>query len=170
MEELNASLSARGAHEDEAAPLIPQKPRRTLPHGPPLWASADYVYFVTINCKTRGIPQLTLPKISSRVLEAAQFNHDANKWFIGLFLLMPDHLHALLSFPPSVEMPKVISNWKKYVSRTLAIEWQRECFDHRLRDENALRDKAEYIWQNPVRANLVKEPSEWPHVISNSFR
>jgi REP element-mobilizing transposase RayT len=170
VDELNASLSETPTQVDDESPLIRHKPRRTLPHGPPLWASQDHVYFVSINCKARGIPQLTLPPVSGEVLKAAQYNHDAKKWYIGLFLLMPDHLHALLSFPPTVDMKKIISDWKRYVSRKIGVEWQRECFDHRLRDEGALRDKAEYIWQNPVRANLVAEPNLWPHVISNSFR
>ena len=79
-------------------------------------------------------------------------------------LLMPDHLHAVASFPTNKTMPKVVSEWKKYIARTVGIQWQRDFFDHRLRDDESLREKTDYIEQNPVRAGLVKGRTDWPYV------
>ena len=78
-------------------------------------------------------------------------------------LLMPDHLHALASFPTDRPMKEVVSEWKKYVARTVGIQWQRDFFDHRLRHDESLREKEDYIWQNPVRAGLVSSPVDWPY-------
>jgi len=39
--------------------------------------------------------------------------------------------------------------------------WQTECFDHVLRSNESLHDKADYICQNPVRAGLVGQASDY---------
>jgi REP element-mobilizing transposase RayT len=39
--------------------------------------------------------------------------------------------------------------------------WQEEFFDHVLRSNDNLTEKADYICQNPVRAGLVKTESEY---------
>ena len=68
-----------------------------------------------------------------------------------LVLLMPDHLHALASFPGDEEMTRVVGEWKKFTARKFGILWQRDLFDHRVRHEESLHNKEEYIRQNPVR-------------------
>ena len=77
---------------------------------------------------------------------------------------MPDHLHALVSFPKVGSMPQVISSWKHYLSKHQHIEWQRDYFDHRVRDHSNLQKKADYIRQNPVRAGLVTTPEQWSYI------
>ena len=39
--------------------------------------------------------------------------------------------------------------------------WQEESFDHLLRSDEGLLQKAEYIRQNPVRRGLVRIPEEY---------
>ncbi len=78
---------------------------------------------------------------------------------------MPDHLHALLSFPPSsCRFQTIISNWKRWTATDLGIVWQRDFFEHRLRADESRKEKADYILANPVRAGLVQEAKEWPYV------
>lgn len=60
-------------------------------------------------------------------------------------------------------MKASISNWKPYVARKLSIEWQRDFFDHRIRDANSLREKEDYIRMNPVRKGLCEKPAEWSY-------
>jgi REP element-mobilizing transposase RayT len=79
------------------------------------------------------------------------------------FLLMPDHLHALLSFPPSEKPIRlVISKWKEWTARTVGIQWQDDFFEHRLRHDESRRQKADYILENPVRKGLVSRTEDWP--------
>jgi len=61
-------------------------------------------------------------------------------------------------------MGKVVANWKQYQTRYLKIDWQRDFFDHRIRSEDQLIEKYEYIRMNPVRKNLVANPKDWPYV------
>jgi hypothetical protein len=76
---------------------------------------------------------------------------------------MPDHVHLLASFPTQKEMTVVIKEWKAYTAKATGVRWQRGFFDHRLRREESLRDKSDYILQNPVRKGLVAQAEDWPH-------
>jgi REP element-mobilizing transposase RayT len=40
--------------------------------------------------------------------------------------------------------------------------WQEESFDHVIRNENSMRQKIDYIEQNPVRRGLARLPEEYP--------
>ena len=104
------------------------------------------------------------PEIASAILSAARHYHIHLRWHVRLLLLMPDHLHALISFPKVESMPQVIGSWKHYLSKHQHLEWQRDYFDHRVRDHSSLQEKADYIRQNPVRAGLVAQPDQWPYV------
>jgi len=76
---------------------------------------------------------------------------------------MPDHLHGLISFGRDVAMRRVVADWKRFLARERGIEWQRDFFDHRIRDDESLTEKWHYIRHNPVRKQLVSEPDEWPY-------
>jgi len=39
--------------------------------------------------------------------------------------------------------------------------WEEESFDHVLRSDESLKQKCEYIRQNPVRAGLVQKPEDY---------
>jgi len=42
--------------------------------------------------------------------------------------------------------------------------WQHESFDHELRRDESLRQKAEYVCANPLRRGLVKTGEEYPWI------
>jgi putative transposase len=139
--------------------------RKSLPHEPPLWVRRDEaVFFITICCQKRGITPLCLPAVSSALLEAGRFRHECGDWWLDLMLLMPDHVHLLASFPTLKDMPAVVKEWKSYTAKIAQVIWQRGFFDHRIRGEESVREKADYILHNPVRKGLVAHPDDWPHV------
>jgi len=140
--------------------------RKQLPHEAPLWVdTTDADYFITICCKLRGTNQIALPAIAEELLETIEHRNKQGGWYAHIALVMPDHVHFLLSFPESeTRMQIIVSKWKEWAAKTLKIAWQRDFFEHRLRQEESFREKADYILANPVRAGLVKEPEEWPYV------
>ena len=77
---------------------------------------------------------------------------------------MPDHLHGLITFNPEKTMQRIVRNWKRYAAGNFQIVWQRDFFDHRIRNKESLDEKWQYILHNPVRAGLVASPEEWPFV------
>ena len=121
------------------------------------------MFFITICCEPRGHNQLAKPEPAKRLFDSVRFLQERGDWWIGCLLLMPDHLHALAMFPTAKPLARVVSEWKKYVARTIGIQWQTDFFDHRLRQDESFREKEDYIWQNPVRAGLVKTQDDWPY-------
>ena len=61
-------------------------------------------------------------------------------------------------------MRQTILDFKRWTGRFGDVAWQRDFFDHRLRHNESLNEKADYILMNPVRASLVTDPAHWPHV------
>jgi putative transposase len=139
--------------------------RKQLPHAIPSFVHPDdAVFFITICCRSRGDNQICLSEIATGLFDSVAFRNQRGDWWVQFLLLMPDHLHALASFPETAEMRTVVAEWKKFTARTWNIQWQRDFFDHRLRNDESAQQKEEYICQNPVRAGLVKKPEDWPYV------
>ena len=140
--------------------------RQPLPHTVPLWVDPQKeVYFLTINCQKRGTNQLACTGVAQTLLDSVAFRQNQGLWFAYLFLIMPDHVHGLVSFPPSGRtIQAVVSDWKRWTARQSGVEWQKDFFEHRLRHDESARQKADYILANPVRAKLVARPEDWPHV------
>ncbi len=141
---------------------VPRR-RKQLPHDVPLWVPDGEVFFITICCMPRGVNQLCNPTTAHIVFESVQFRQDRGDWYVHIVLLMPDHLHALVSFPRDRSMRTVIASWKEFLAKRASISWQRDFFDHRLRDRNYIA-KANYIRMNPVKKNLTTDPASWPFV------
>jgi REP element-mobilizing transposase RayT len=144
-------------------PFDDRSTRKHLHHDVPQWVEEGALFFITVNCKERGGTQLTLPEIATGLLEAARFYHDRRKWQVPLFLLMPDHWHAILAFPGAVVMADALRDWKRFTSRQFGIAWQDGFFDHRLRDAKEAQAKHDYIRHNPVRQGLCPRTEDWPH-------
>jgi len=141
--------------------FIPKTARKKLPHTVPQWVSEGSWFFITIKCVPPGENQLCRGEIGSGVLAALVHNHDKLVWHCRLGLLMPDHLHAIIAFPREPGMASTIKNWKKLVAGRLQVKWQRDFFDHRLRNDLELQEKMSYILMNPVRKGLCERMEDW---------
>jgi putative transposase len=150
---------AIGALGESALPY-----RKRLSHEVPPWVAEGATFFITVNSLPRGDNQLTVPATGAGLAESVFVRAEHGDWWPKLVLLMPDHVHALMVFGPDRPMPRVISDWKRYTARHLGIRWQRDFFDHRIRNEESLAEKWNYILHNPVRAGLVTHPEDWPYV------
>ena len=140
-----------------------------LHHEVPPWVESGALFHIRIALdhltKQRT---LTEPELGQKLLDSAGCYEERQRWRITIFLLMPDHLHALLSFARDESMSRVISDWKHFHSRKLRVAWQDGYFDHRLRDDERgeqLSEKMNYIRQNPVAAGLCTPGEEWPWII-----
>jgi len=141
--------------------------RKSLVHTPPDWVDDGAIYFITICLEDRNSRALIDPTNAAVIKKAASFYHCESHWWIELIVLMPDHLHALISFNQKVRpMSECIRAWKAYLKRSAGIQWQRGYFDHRLRTLDAAREKASYIRNNPVRAGLIEPAEDWKYAWS----
>ncbi len=139
-------------------------PRKRLDHDTPNWVKPDSVFFITLCAQARGNNHFCTEAVGPKLLASIVYRHEKQIWFCHLAVLMPDHIHLLLNFPEESVMRRVVGDWKRWTYSAHEIPWQKNFFDHRLREEEGLKQKAEYILQNPVRAGLVSTVEEWPYI------
>ena len=150
----------------ESDPAPPKKTYhgfgRRLVHDIPFWARDDAVFHLRVRCAP-GSPPLTHPDTARALLDSVRLYHERRRWCVHLFLLMPDHWHALLSFPSDVAMSRVLGDWKKYHTKHLGLLWQDGYFDHRLRNHlDQYEAVFTYIRRNPLAKNLCPTEDAWP--------
>lgn len=133
--------------------------RHALPHVIPSWIHGDATYFVTICSRPRGVNTLCIEPVASTLIATLRAHESATGWTLLAFVLMPDHVHLLLL---GRDPRAIVPPWKRYTARHLGIRWQRDFFEHRLRADDAISAKVEYMRQNPVRAGLVATADAWP--------
>ncbi len=85
--------------------------------------------------------------------------------------VMPNHVHVLFSPLREHTLDAILHSWKSYSARKANALlgrtgpfWQREYFDHLVRDQSSLRRITQYIQDNPKRAGLLDWP--WVEVLS----
>ena len=96
---------------------------------------------------------------------------------IDAIVILPDHLHAIMTLPPGD--PDFSGRWRRIksvftrsvvaagvpVSRNNRGEyslWQRRFWEHTVRDDGDFERCADYIHFNPVKHRLVTSPGAWP--------
>lgn len=104
---------------------------------------------------------LTAPNLAPQLIAAARRYHESGRWWCDLFLLMPDHVHAIVAFP-GLRLSGALRNWKRGVARFQDVAWQENFFDHRLRHEAERERTWRYIRRNPVAQGLCETEDDWP--------
>ena len=148
--------------------------RRQLPH----LQCNDRQHFVTFCTDHRWV----LPeRVRSIVLDCCLHNN-ATKFDLHVAVVMPDHVHMI--FTPLVsqramevyslaEIMDAIKGASAHkVNKALGRRgrvWQAESFDHVLRSSENLDAKIIYLLENPVRAGLVGECTDYPWLWQKPF-
>jgi REP element-mobilizing transposase RayT len=135
--------------------------RRNLDHSPP-WGVEYPEYFLTICCRTMGTNQLCRTGVGEKVIEAVRHYHTIRRWHCELMVLMPDHLHALVSPIGKTSIHEVLRSFKSWTAKHAKVVWQNGFFEHRLRDGAGAEQKWKYVNENPVRQGLIQNPKAWP--------
>jgi putative transposase len=81
------------------------------------------------------------------------------------YVVMPEHIHVLLSEPERSNLAQAIKSLKQGLSRRLigAADhfWQERYYDHNIRNYESFQDKLRYIHRNPVKRGLCRKPADW---------
>ena len=89
------------------------------------------------------------------------------KYELHHFVLMPEHVHLLLSPSMGVTLERTTQFIKGGYSHAFGSEyrggevWQRGFMDHRIRDGVDFAAHCEYIHQNPVKRGLAESAKEY---------
>jgi putative transposase len=126
-------------------------------------------YFLTTKC-WQGRPVFQIPENAAILIRTLFRYRERETYLLHEFVIMPDHLHLLLTPSATTSLEKVVqlikggSSHEIHRERNLKMEiWQEGFCDWTIRDADDGRTKAECIRMNPVRAKLVSKPEEWPH-------
>lgn len=99
----------------------------------------------------------------------ALYSFDGDRYTLQGFVVMPNHVHLLVTPQGSYTLSSILHSWKSYTAneanRILGRSgefWQQESYDHIVRDDADFERILQYIIDNPVQAGLCSTPEEWP--------
>jgi putative transposase len=106
--------------------------------------------------------------LANIVVEQILNCRDRGFYKLYAFVLMPDHLHVLLTPSETTAVEKTMQMIKGGSAHGMGIEgpqkfpiWHAGFHDRWMRDAEEYRGSRKYIEQNPVDANLVEKPEDY---------
>ena len=123
--------------------------------------TSSTTYFVTAGtfCKKH---LLQSDRSAQLFCETLQSYRAAGKFYLHAFVVMPNHIHLLLTVPDGLTLERVMQYIKGGFSHqvgklngTAGPIWQKSFVDRRVRDIREFENFRRYIHENPVRAGLV---------------
>jgi putative transposase len=130
------------------------------------YQQARHLHYVTFTCYHRE-PLLT--RAEDRDIFVHTFER-ARQWygfFVVGFVVLPEHVHLLISEPERAKLSLAMQMLKQTVSRRLrrkvsrAPFWQARYYDFNVWSERKRVEKLRYMHRNPVKRGLVENPEDW---------
>jgi putative transposase len=99
---------------------------------------------------------------------------DGERYHLLAWVVMPNHVHALIEPLPGWALERIVHAWKSLTAHALAKGvggtppghggrplWLREFWDRPISDAQHYRQALDYIHLDPVKAGLTEEPGAW---------
>ena len=105
------------------------------------------------------------PANAELFLDTLQRYRREGHYKLHAFVVMPDHIHLLLT-PQDITLERAVMLIKGGFSHRLKSKlpvWQRGFTDHRIRDREDFIAHRSYIHHNPVRSRLCQRPEDYPY-------
>jgi REP-associated tyrosine transposase len=157
---------------------MPKKLKRIYGHGD--------LHFITFSCYRR-LPLLGRAKARSLFVKVLGEVRARYRFALIGFVVMPEHVHPVMSEPKRGTPSEALKALKQSVSRRLRggyvkksmpagqlrlplrhwdVElpqfWQRRFYDFNVWSLGKVREKLDYMHRNPVTRGLVEHPKDWP--------
>lgn len=143
--------------------------RRKLPH----WQSPGQIYFVTFSARN-GVE--FIPENKDIILNSCLFGH-RKKYLLYAVVVMLDHVHMLLQPLPLDNrdetkgfhnLSEILHGIKGFAAHKInelhkrkGSIWLAESYDRIVRDKKEFEEKLRYIYENPLKNNLVERSEEY---------
>jgi len=123
------------------------------------------LHFITFSCYRRA-PLLGTPEARNTFEHALE---RVRRWYgflvIG-YVVMPEHVHLLVSEPKRSSLAVVIQMLKQIVADELPAQsaghfWYARYYDFNVWSDRKRVEKLRYLHRNPVKRGLVASPEEW---------
>jgi putative transposase len=142
------------------------------------------LHFITFSCYERRPVLQTVRARNLFVKILAEVRQRYDFLLVG-YVLMPDHVHLLISEPSKSTPSTVVQVLKQRVSRALRRKkrrkseqqlplrfadsptlprrfWQRRFYDFNVWSHAKKKEKLQYMHANPVKSGLVTDAKDWP--------
>jgi putative transposase len=150
-----------------------------MPRGLKRFYGANHLHYITWSCYRRR-PLLAAPRRRDaflRVLEQVRQKYD---FTVAGYVVMPEHVHLLISEPAEGDPSTVMKVLKQRVARRLLPRkrgraqaelwaepepprhfWQKRFYDFNVWSRRKEVEKLRYMHRNPVKRGLVSSPDLW---------
>ena len=139
---------------------------------------------MTFSCY-RQRPSLENAKARDRFVQILDEVRARHRFRVIGYVVMPEHVHLLLTEPAKGNLSKVLQVLKQKVSRALRRKaknvaagqlllefarretgdnafWQCRFYDFNIWNGKKVKEKLQYMHANPVKRGLVGHPKDWP--------
>ena len=161
------------------------RPSRIPVHRNPLvrYYGQGHLHFLTFSCYRRR-PHLAKQRARDRFLKILEQIRARWQFRIVGYVIMPEHVHLLISEPRRGNPSQVLQVLKQKSARALRMKrrkadgqlslsfsgasedgthfWQRRFYDFNVWSAKKVREKLRYMHMNPVKRKLVAHPKDWP--------
>jgi putative transposase len=155
-----------------------------MPKGLKRYYGQGHLHFLTFSCYRR-LPLLGTARARNAFVAALSTIRERYRFLLVGYVVMPEHVHLLISETPKCTPSVVLKVLKQRVSRDLRKQrhrtptaqmslgfkeggaglprfWQPRFYDFNVYSAKKKREKLDYMHANPVKRRLVRIPSEWP--------
>jgi putative transposase len=154
-----------------------------MPAGLRRYYGKGHLHFITFSCYRRLLLLKTAHARDAFVKELGRVRDEMGFHLLG-YVVMPEHVHLLMSEPPQGTPSTVLQKLKLRVARKLRKRrkpvsagqmrlpfaesreplrafWQARFYDFNVYSEGKKKEKLNYMHANPVIRGLVKHPGDW---------
>ncbi len=142
---------------------------------------AHHLHFITCSCYRR-LPFLSRSRSRDRFLEILEQVRQRYKFVIVGYVIMPEHIHLLITEPETGNPSTVMQVLKQRTARALLPKrmrkdprqrsffnvpsqprafWQARFYDFNVWTTKKRVEKLRYMHRNPVKRGLVESPEQW---------
>ena len=120
----------------------------------------EYLDAATGSCSLRK------PAVAEKIVHALQ-HFEGTRYRLFAWCVMPNHVHVVFQPLADHTLAEIVHGWKSYTAKEAnrllqrnGVFWQREYYDHLIRNDADLRRVVRYVLDNPDKAGL----RDWPWV------
>ena len=140
-------------------PLVVRQPLRR-------YCGLGDLHFITFSC-WRRLPLLGSVAARNCLVDVLDVVRNRHQFGLFGYVVMPEHVHLLISEPGSTTPSVVVQVLKQKVSSELADRreneefWQRRFYDFNVWGNKKFEEKLRYMHENPIRRGLTNNPKDW---------
>jgi putative transposase len=147
------------------------------------WYGEGHLHFITCSCYRR-LPLFAAVRSKNVFVKILGEVRDRYGFLLAGYVVMPEHIHLLISEPAKGTPSTVMQVLKQRVSRELRCTtlaptspgrlrfetsdhslrtfWQPRFYDFNVWSQKKFVEKLQYMHMNPVKRKLVVHPEDWP--------